>query len=507
MNWFQRYFVGLRRRLILSYIAVTLAFVFTLMIGVAGLRMLSQKHESRQSQLQANSQPLEELVAPQIAPYLQQSPPDKQELTGWSYALMSHSGSSFNKSNQIWNDFYGVSSILLVQIIDHNGQMLTITSAKGIQTRTIIASSQAQIAIHTAIENHLDDLTGLAYPLPTGQVAMAVPIRAYNGHFLGVLFTVITGNTLADGQNSNHLYLLIFLLMLPLGLIGILSGILISQDFTWRLQHLAHAAENWSQGQFYVKVYDRANDELGQLAYAFNNMAEQLQHLLRTREELVVLEERQRLGRDLHDSVKQQLFVMTMLVGAARAQLNNSSQVEQTLREVEHLAGQIHLELTTLIHALRPVELAKKGLKTALREFTDLWSKSTGISAQLYLPEQLCIPLGTEQALFRIAQEAFVNVARHSGAQHVEMKLNIEQKIIQFSIRDDGHGFDVNSRVGRGVGLASICERVEELNGTVSLSSAANGTLVSAHIPFAVEKPRVASDITNGEKDYTGRSM
>jgi nitrate/nitrite-specific signal transduction histidine kinase len=102
------------------------------------------------------------------------------------------------------------------------------------------------------------------------------------------------------------------------GVIGILSGMLGSRGIRRPLRQIALAADAWSRGDFSAKAQTASRDELGQLARDLNNMADQLQALLTTRQELAVVEERYRLARDLHDSIKQQLFVITLLVGGAR---------------------------------------------------------------------------------------------------------------------------------------------------------------------------------------------
>src|SRR5258708_38457866 len=158
--------------------------------------------------------------------------------------------------------------------------------------------------------------------------------------FLVMLMLAVAGLRLltqnpatSQPQPWNTLYLFICLLALPMGVIGIVSGVLISRDITRRLQYLAHAAEGWSQGQFHIQVRDRARDEIGHLARDLNSMAEQLQKLLLTRQGLAELEESQRLGRGLHESIKQQLFVVTMLLGAAQANNTEQNQIKNKITE------------------------------------------------------------------------------------------------------------------------------------------------------------------------------
>jgi NarL family two-component system sensor histidine kinase LiaS len=260
-----------------------------------------------------------------------------------------------------------------------------------------------------------------------------------------------------------------------------------SRRITRRLGSMAQAAEAWSQGNLDVAVSDTAHDELGRLAEHLNHMAEQLGELLATRQELAVVNERHRLARDLHDSVKQQMFVITMLVGAARPAVAGNAEAKRALSEAERLAGQAQQELTAMIHALRPAALEGKGLGAALRDLSVEWAQRTGITATAEVAGAKPITSAAEQVLFRVAQEALANVARHSGATAVVMRfLWRAPDTLILCIEDNGRGFDPSQHDGRGLGLRSMRERVETLGGSLLISGAATGTRVEAHIPVAV---------------------
>jgi len=178
------------------------------------------------------------------------------------------------------------------------------------------------------------------------------------------------------------------------------------------------------------------------------------------------------------------LFVVTMLVGAARAQVIAHPDAAQTLSEAERLAGQTQQELNALIRALRPVALAGKGLGAALQDLLNDWSQSTGIAAELNLASDVSLPPETEQELFRVVQEALTNVARHSGATAIETSMVGEPELVRLTIEDNGHGFSVVQNSGQGQGLRSMRERVEALGGTLLIFSTSAGTRVEAHIPL-----------------------
>src|SRR5258708_11736146 len=112
-----------------------------------------------------------------------------------------------------------------------------------------------------------------------------------------------------------------FYFLLLAMVVGTLTGLVVTRGLTRRLRTITRAAGAWSLGDFQVTVHDATNDELGQLALDLNRMAEQVRTLLVTRQELAVVEERNRLARDLHDWVKQQVFANALLVRAARKTL------------------------------------------------------------------------------------------------------------------------------------------------------------------------------------------
>ncbi len=273
-------------------------------------------------------------------------------------------------------------------------------------------------------------------------------------------------------------------------LVGTVFGFFTARGLGRRLTALAQAADAWSRGDFSTRVRDPAADELGVLARRLNRMAEQLENLLQARQELAALEERNRLARELHDAVKQQVFAAGMQLAAARRHLPHQPlQAQTALEQAEALLRQAQSELTALIRELRPAALQGQGLVPALQEYLDAWSRRTGIRADLHVQGRRHLPLEVEQALFRVAQEALSNVARHSRAQTVVLRLQWEPDAVVLAIQDDGVGFRPEEARGRGMGLTSMAERVQDLGGTLEVhSEPGKGTRVVARIP----RPRAA---------------
>jgi signal transduction histidine kinase len=251
----------------------------------------------------------------------------------------------------------------------------------------------------------------------------------------------------------NHLQVEGLAFILIASVVGTLTGLLITRNVTRRLRRITQAAAAWSRGEFGIEVRDPTHDEIGQLGHDLNGMADRLQTWLSTREELVAIEERNRLARDLHDSIKQNVFAAALLIGAARTHLPLDTLPVQTyLADAEELIEQTRQELTALIRELRPARLDEKGLAAVLRGYAEDWSRRMGIAVVLQVQGERVIALDSEEALFRVTQEALANIARHSGAEHVTIHLAWDGAQVRLTITDDGTGFDVAHANGSGVG-------------------------------------------------------
>ncbi|GCE05918.1 sensor histidine kinase [Dictyobacter aurantiacus] len=368
------------------------------------------------------------------------------------------------------------------------------------------ASQQVIRAAFADPQNQADLVT----TLPDGQTLAAVPLFDTHQSVSGVLFVCVRGlrsdpqttgildklSAWLPGSGSytgNGLPRLLFyalLLLLVFSIIGTLFGIGIARRITGRLQRITVAAHAWSEGDFQVHVLDHASDELGQLSRDLNQMARQIENLLATRQQLAQVEERQRVARDLHDSVKQQAFALTLLIGTAQSRLPDDPLLARgQLQRAGELADQIRQELTAILQQLRPVALIGQHLQAALRDYVHQWSSQTGIGCEF---EASDLPIGSEgsalrpeveEALFRVVQEALANVARHSQAS--QARVHLEQGCDQVCLRvaDNGKGFLAAQTAGDGHGLANMRARVEALGGTLLIKSAPGETIVTGCIP------------------------
>ena len=324
-----------------------------------------------------------------------------------------------------------------------------------------------------------------------GRMLTVVPLEDEDGRVAGALVGTVRVPNLT-GALLIGVGISAVLLMLPAALLGTLFGFVTAWGLTRRLRKLTRAAQRWSGGDFSVTVEDRSKDELGQLSRELNSMAAQLEALMETRGELATLETRNRFARDLHDSVKQQIFATSFQVAAARALIQEDRDAaEAHLAQAEELVRGTQKELNVLIHEMRPAALEGKGLAGALRDYAAAWSRGSEIPVEVRVRGERETPLEVEQAVFRVAQEALANVAKHSAASSTEVTLTYDgPDALALGVADDGRGFDLGKASG-GFGLKSMRERMQGLGGYVDVESAPGmGTRIICFCPLGEARGR-----------------
>jgi len=211
-------------------------------------------------------------------------------------------------------------------------------------------------------------------------------------------------------------------------------------------------------------------------------LVDELKETQQKLQELAVVEERNRLARDLHDSVKQQVFAISMQLSAARTALSETDKSYQSVVEAERLAQQAGAELTTLINALRPSPLESKTFAVGLHDYVTEWSRRNNIETNINIDDDLSLSVNEEQALFRVIQEALSNIARHSHAAKALVELVQVDSDILLCVADTGQGFDTNL-VQMNVGLHSMQERLTQIGATFHVQSEkGGGTQITAKL-------------------------
>lgn len=200
---------------------------------------------------------------------------------------------------------------------------------------------------------------------------------------------------------------------------------------------------------------------------------------------MAVVEERERLSRELHDSVNQLLYGIALYAEAAQRQLSNNDtdSVKEYLQSLKSSADQALHEMRLLIYELRPQILEEKGLVTAIQTRLNSVEEKLGLEAAFKHRLNTSLDEKVEQALFGITQEALNNVIKHSKAKHVDVYLVQSGQALVLRVQDDGIGFDPNRLTKGGMGLQTIRERAEALGASLDItSSPGEGTRIQVEV-------------------------
>ncbi|MFZ5881129.1 MAG: GAF domain-containing protein [Chloroflexota bacterium] len=233
-------------------------------------------------------------------------------------------------------------------------------------------------------------------------------------------------------------------------------------------------------------AFDETDTRFLQMFAASISIALENARLYEQAQRLAVLEERQRLARELHDSVTQSLYGINLYAEAASGQLalGQNEQALQYLNDIQTTAQESLSEMRLLIYELRPPILEREGLTAALQNRLYAVEQRAGLKFDLQdnLAERL--PSVFEDGLYRIAHEALNNTLKHSRAKHLAIHIRQEEERVIMEITDDGIGFEPGAAHREGcLGLVSMRERAQALGGRVSVESGpGNGTRIRVEV-------------------------
>ena len=231
----------------------------------------------------------------------------------------------------------------------------------------------------------------------------------------------------------------------------------------------------------------------GQLAALLRRRVEEarsrereLRVLYEQAKELAAFQERQRLARELHDSVSQALYAIGLGAQAAHAALERGER-EQAIASTEYvstLAEAGLAEMRALIFELRPESLATEGLVAALQRQVSVLRARYRLTVEAELADEPDVSLEVKQALYRITQEAFHNIVKHARAKTVVIQLVQQKHEITLEVRDDGKGFDLAGAFPGHFGLRSMEERAAQMHGNFTINSGpGEGTCICVSVP------------------------
>jgi signal transduction histidine kinase len=228
-----------------------------------------------------------------------------------------------------------------------------------------------------------------------------------------------------------------------------------------------------------------------------------IEQLQATRAELAAAErqagtlaERQRLARDLHDTLTQGFASVVLLLEAAEESLALGRPVERHIEQALRAARDNLAESRRVVWALRPRPLAEQPLAQALQELAARLAEETGLRAETVVTGTARpLPAVVEEALLRIAQEALANVRKHAAASRVTLTLSYLDDVVTLDVHDDGVGFDqaaTAAAAGGGLGLHAMAERVAALGGSLAVESTlGEGTTIAVEVPAPAGENRV----------------
>ena len=293
---------------------------------------------------------------------------------------------------------------------------------------------------------------------------------------------------------NNILYMSIILAILLLGLVEIMVSKLSSP-----IKKLKFVTDDVSKGKYTTCNTVKNNDEIGDLVTAFNKMIKQLEYqsdklkkerLLRTESLLNGQEiERQRLSRELHDSIGQSILAIKMKFEKIKeAPLTEQKKL---IEETEKLFNKTLTEIRNISNNLMPAVLTQFGLISAIKKFIREYKENTNIEVNFIesLEQTTKLNKNIEIHIFRIIQETFNNILKYADATEITLILDKKNNYLELIIEDNGKGFEVNKEIfSKGNGLSNIKERINLLNGKVNIKSEKNkGTSIYCKIPLKNE--------------------
>lgn len=299
-------------------------------------------------------------------------------------------------------------------------------------------------------------------------------------------------------------------LILATTILAAIFGFFQSYRTKKRLDVLHDAILQLERGNLSREFPNMGRDEIGLLAEQLGRMGKKweeqvdsLQRLSTNNAQLAeqarlsaVVEERQRLARELHDAVSQQLFAISMTSTAVgRTMEKDFERAVLQVKLIEEMASVAQSEMRALLLHLRPVHLEGKRLGEGLQELLTEMKAKVPMEIAFEMDENINLVKGIENHIFRIVQEALSNTLRHAKATKMGIKLQQKAEWVSLLIRDNGVGFDLDVKKQASYGLQSMQERVNEIGGSLQILTAPNkGTKIDIRIPLLNKESEAGGD-------------
>lgn len=268
----------------------------------------------------------------------------------------------------------------------------------------------------------------------------------------------------------------VLLLSVP---IGIACGLVAARYVTRQLQKMNEVTESWRQGNFDARIALPHDDVLIRHSQHLNDMAQDLEMYLSLKQNLAVNDERNRVARELHDTVKQKLFALGLQLATAKTKPAVMEAAREHILEAETITREAQYDLMEIITQLRPAGTSDTSFVERISMIADDFRRRFGVNIELSHSDVSRFNAHTEHHVLRIVQESLMNAVRHGNASNIVIASKIERDIATLTITDNGSGFDTGKKT-QGFGITSMRDRMRDLpDGKFEiLSSAQEGTRI-----------------------------
>lgn len=318
-----------------------------------------------------------------------------------------------------------------------------------------------------------------------------------------ILYIMYTYGYLEPFQNWKiGLRTALTLVVLPIGC-GIGFGFYQSFRVKRKLEQLRETLLLWEKGNLTLSMPELGDDELGRLGEQLGRISGKWENQVTTLQRLsthnaqlaeqarvsAITDERQRLARELHDAVSQQLFAISMTATAVGRTLEKDfDKAQRQIALIEEMSAVAQSEMRALLLHLRPVYLEGKGLEQGLQELIKELKVKVPIEILFEMDPEVHLLKGVENHFFRIVQEAISNTLRHAKANKLEIRLHRRGDTVRMSLRDDGIGFEMDESKKTSYGLSNMQERIVETGGSIQFITApGKGTRIEITVPLVNE--------------------
>lgn len=295
---------------------------------------------------------------------------------------------------------------------------------------------------------------------------------------------------------------ILLLLFASIG-IGAIFGYMNGNYVKKRLEVITEGTLAYERGNFAYRLPNIGDDEIGQMSMHLNEMAQRIEAQVASLQRLssekaewndtlkqaAITEERQRLARELHDAVSQQLFAISMMTSAVgQTVVEHPDKAKGQIESIEQMASEAQSEMRALLLHLRPTHLEGKKLKEGIDNLLEELQSKYNLAIAWQVEEITTLSKGIEDHLFRIIQEAISNTLRHAKATAIELILYMVNEQVQLKINDNGIGFNVEEQKTSSYGLRTMEERVNEIGGVIEIfSQPKKGTVIEVKVPIVKE--------------------